>query len=89
MALTGTPGIAPAEKNTLARDPLPFQAGVNGHPPPIELPFHQVVEGMAALVACLTPEGAVDFCNRRVLDYFGKTLRRIEGVGEHGRRSPG
>ena len=69
--------MAPAETNTPVRDASSFQAGANGHPP-IELPFHQIVEGMAALVACLTPEGAVDFCNRRVLDYFGKTLEELK-----------
>jgi hypothetical protein len=33
-----------------------------------ELTFHQFVDGISSLVAVLTPDGAVDFCNRQVLD---------------------
>ena len=39
-----------------------------------ELTLRQIVDGISALVAVLTPDGAVEIVNRRVLDYFGKTL---------------
>jgi PAS domain S-box-containing protein len=43
-----------------------------------ELTFRQMVDGIPALVAVLTPDGAVDFVNRPVLDYFGKTLGELK-----------
>jgi len=43
-----------------------------------ELTFRQMVDGISALVAVLTPDGAVDFVNRQVLDYFGKTLAELK-----------
>ncbi len=43
-----------------------------------ELIFRQMVDGISALVAVLTPDGAVDFVNRQVLDYFGKTLEELK-----------
>jgi len=43
-----------------------------------ELTFRQMVDGISALVAVLTPEGAVEFVNRQVLDYFGKTLDELK-----------
>jgi PAS domain S-box-containing protein len=43
-----------------------------------ELTFHQFVDGISGLVAVLTPDGAVEFCNRQVLDYFGKTLEELK-----------
>jgi PAS domain S-box-containing protein len=43
-----------------------------------ELTFRQMVDGISALVAVLTPEGAVDFVNRQVLDYFGKSLEELK-----------
>ena len=44
-----------------------------------ELTFHQMADGISALVAWLTPDGAVEFVNRQVLDYFGKTLEELAG----------
>ena len=44
-----------------------------------ELTFRQMVDGISALFAVLTPDGAVDFVNRQVLDYFGKTLEELKG----------
>ena len=68
-----------AETITLDRDvPTPL-ADSNGYPVQKELPFHQIVEGIPALVACLTPDGVVDFVNHQVLDYFGKTLEELKG----------
>ena len=43
-----------------------------------ELTFRQMVDGISALVAVLTPDGAVEFVNRKVLDYFGKTLEELK-----------
>ena len=37
-----------------------------------------MVDGISALVAVLTPDGAVEFVNRQVLDYFGKTLEELK-----------
>jgi len=36
--------------------------------------LRQIVDGISALVAVLTPDGAVEIVNRQVLEYFGKTL---------------
>src|SRR5260370_3656393 len=44
-----------------------------------ELTFRQMVDGISALVAVLTPDGALEFVNRQVLDYFGKTLEELQG----------
>jgi PAS domain S-box-containing protein len=43
-----------------------------------ELTFRQMVDGISALVAVLTPDGAVEFVNRQVLDYFGRTLEELK-----------
>jgi PAS domain S-box-containing protein len=43
-----------------------------------ELTFRQLVDGISSLVAVLTPDGAVEFVNRQVLDYFGKTLEELK-----------
>jgi len=51
---------------------------VVGHPAQHELTFRQMVDGISALVAVLTPDGAVEFVNRQVLDYFGKTLEELK-----------
>jgi PAS domain-containing protein len=37
-----------------------------------ELTLRQIVDGISALVAVLTPDGAVEIVNRQVLDYFGR-----------------
>ena len=42
-----------------------------------ELTLRQIVDGLSALVAVLTPDGAVEIVNRQVLDYFGKTLEEM------------
>jgi PAS domain S-box-containing protein len=49
----------------------------NDHPVH-ELTFRQMVDGISALVAVLTPDGEVEFVNRQVLDYFGKTLEELK-----------
>jgi PAS domain-containing protein len=43
-----------------------------------ELTLRQIVDGISALVAVLTPDGAVETVNRQVLDYFGKTLEEMK-----------
>jgi PAS domain S-box-containing protein len=43
-----------------------------------ELTFRQIVDGISALVAVMTPDGAVEIVNRQVLDYFGKTLEELK-----------
>ena len=42
-----------------------------------ELTLRQIVDGISALVAVLTPDGAVEIVNRQVQDYFGKTLEEL------------
>jgi PAS domain S-box-containing protein len=43
-----------------------------------ELTLRQMVDGISALLAIQTPEGEVEFVNRQVLDYFGKTLEELK-----------
>ena len=43
-----------------------------------ELTLHQIVEGISTPVAVLTADGAVEFVDRQVLDYFGKTLAELK-----------
>ena len=41
------------------------------------LTLRQIVDGISALVAVLTPDGAVETVNRQVQEYFGKTLEEL------------
>ena len=43
-----------------------------------EFTFRQMVNGISALFAVMTPDGAVEEVNRAVLDYFGKTLDELK-----------
>ena len=43
-----------------------------------ELTLRQIVDGISALLAVMTPDGAVEDVNRQVLDYFGKTLEELK-----------
>jgi PAS domain S-box-containing protein len=54
------------------------QAGALKDPVENELTFRQMVDGISALFAVLTPDGAVENVNRGVLDYFGKTLEELK-----------
>ena len=49
--------------------------------------FRLVVDNIDGLVVAVTPEGDVDFVNRQVLEYFGKTLDELKnwqtGVAVH------
>jgi PAS domain S-box-containing protein len=38
-----------------------------------------MVDGIAGLVAIMTPDGEVEFANNQVLEYFGKTLEELKG----------
>jgi formate hydrogenlyase transcriptional activator len=38
-----------------------------------------VVDGIPGLVAIMTADGAVEFVNQRVLEYFGRTLEQLKG----------
>jgi formate hydrogenlyase transcriptional activator len=40
-----------------------------------------IVDGIAGLVAIMTPEGEVEFVNNQVLEYFGKTFEELKGWG--------
>jgi PAS domain-containing protein len=48
---------------------------------PNDLTFRQMVDGISALIAVLTPDGAVEFVNQQVLDYFGRTLGDLQAWG--------
>src|SRR3989442_964733 len=76
-AFIGAPSMSTAETDHLVRD-AGSPADVNGHPPQHELTFRQMVDGISAPLAVLTPDGAVEFVNRQVLDYFGKTLEELK-----------
>src|SRR4029077_9622411 len=65
------------EPGHLVRE-LRTPADVDGDLVQHELTFRQMVDGISALVAVLTPDGAVEFVNRQVLDYFGKTLGELK-----------
>src|SRR6185369_6087741 len=39
----------------------------------------QIVDGIPALVAVMTPGGEVELVNRLVLEYFGKTIEELKG----------
>jgi formate hydrogenlyase transcriptional activator len=38
-----------------------------------------IVDGIAGLVAMMTPEGEVEYVNNRVLEYFGKAFNELKG----------
>jgi PAS domain S-box-containing protein len=40
-----------------------------------------LVDGIAGLIAIMTPEGEVAFVNNQTLEYFGKTLEGLKGWG--------
>jgi len=43
-----------------------------------ELTLRQIVDGISAPLAVMTPDGAVEFVNRPILEYFGKTLEELK-----------
>ena len=43
-----------------------------------ELTLRQIVDGISALLAVMTPDGQVELVNRQILDYFGKTLEELK-----------
>src|SRR6516162_3303620 len=40
--------------------------------------FRDVIETIPGLVAIMSPQGAVEFVSRRVLDYFGKSQEELQ-----------
>ena len=53
-----------------------------------ELTLRQIVDGISALFAVMTPDGAVEIVNRQILDYFGKTLEELREWSSYKRGSP-
>jgi PAS domain S-box-containing protein len=43
--------------------------------------FRLIVDSIPGLVAVMTADGAVEYVNRRVLDYFGRTLEELKQWG--------
>ena len=50
----------------------------SGGPVQNGLTLHEMVNGISALFAVMTPDGAVEEVNHAVLDYFGKTLEELK-----------
>jgi PAS domain S-box-containing protein len=50
----------------------------SGGPVQNELTFREMVNGISALFAVMTPDGAVEDVNHAVLDYFGKSLEELK-----------
>ena len=50
----------------------------SGGPVQNGLTLHEMVNGISALFAVMTPDGAVEDVNHAVLDYFGKTLEELK-----------
>ena len=47
-----------------------------------ELTLREMANGISALFAVMTPDGAVEDVNHAVLDYFGKTFEEpTRGIG--------
>ena len=68
-----------AETSAPVHDASTSQVEVdNAHSVQEELTFPQILDGISALVSCMTPAGAVETVNRHVLDYFGKTLEELK-----------
>jgi PAS domain S-box-containing protein len=40
--------------------------------------YRLIVDGLPAVITLMTPDGELDFANRRMLDYFGATLEELK-----------
>jgi PAS domain S-box-containing protein len=43
--------------------------------------FRLIVDTIPGFVAIMTPEGGVEYVNRQILDYFGRTLEELKQWG--------
>ena len=43
-----------------------------------ELTLRQIVDGISAPLAVMTPDGALEIVNRPILEYFGKTAEELK-----------
>ena len=43
-----------------------------------ELTLRQIVDGISAPLAVMTPDGALEIVNRPILEYFGKTAEEMK-----------
>jgi len=43
-----------------------------------ELTVRQIVDGISAPLAVMTPDGALEIVNRPILEYFGKTADELK-----------
>src|SRR6267154_4163963 len=57
---------------------IPHHRKVRRGPVQNELTLRQLVDGISAPLAVMTPDGAVEIVNRPILDYFGKTLEELK-----------
>jgi hypothetical protein len=51
-----------------------------------DLTFPQIIDGLSAPIATITPDGRIDFVNRQLLDFLGMSLEKLE---QHIRRADG
>jgi len=49
-----------------------------GNPVQNELTLRQIVDGISAPLAVMTPDGALEIVNRPILEYFGKTAEELK-----------
>ena len=50
----------------------------SGNPVQNELTLRQIVDGISAPLAVMTPDGALEIVNRPILEYFGKTAEELK-----------
>src|ERR1700733_4614139 len=69
-----------ARDNELRDERLPF-TGSPGDPKDNEIPSRQVMDTIPGFVWSALPDGDVEFCNQRWLDYTGMSFDEIKGWG--------
>jgi PAS domain S-box-containing protein len=69
-----------ARDNELRDEPSPFP-GIAGDPKNNEIPSWQVMDTIPGFVWSALPDGDVEFCNQRWLDYTGMSFKEATGWG--------
>ena len=55
-----------------------YEGAAQGEPVQNELTLRQIVDGISAPLAVMTPDGALEIVNRPILEYFGKTAEELK-----------
>ena len=71
---------ASARANDPREERSPF-TGFSGNSQEIELPLRMVMDTIPGLVWSALPNGEVEFCNQRWLEYAGMSLDEVTGSG--------